>query len=56
MSHQIRAADAAGNTYEVTDDHAQARLVGTEEWKPMGQLRLEVGPLTLLPQKGDDDA
>lgn len=56
MSQQIRAADAAGNTYEVSDDHAQARLVGTDEWKPMGQVRFEVGPLTLLPQKGGDDA
>jgi hypothetical protein len=56
MSEHIRAQDSAGNDYEVSDDHTEGRRVGTEEWKPLAQLRFEVGPLTLSPQKEVDDA
>lgn len=56
MSERVHAQDSAGNDYEVSDDHTQARRVGTEQWKPMTEVRFEVGPLHLLPQKADDDA
>lgn len=56
MTDDIRAQDSAGNDYEVSADHTKARRVGTEEWKPMAQLRFEVGPLNLLPKQDNDDA
>lgn len=56
MPEQARAQDAAGNLYDVSADHSRARRDGTGEWKPMGQLRFEVGPLHLLPRKEGDDA
>lgn len=49
---ELRAKDPAGHLYEVTDDHAAVRLEGTEEWRPIAEVRMEVGQLYLLPQEG----
>lgn len=47
----LQAQDHKGNLYEVTEDHTQAREVGTEEWKDLATIRVEVGPLYLLPRE-----
>jgi len=48
------AKDSAGNRYEVTEDHSSVRLAGTEQWRPIAEVRMEVGPLYLLPQERSD--
>lgn len=50
----LTAEDVSGKLYEVTDDHSSARLVGTEDWRPIAEVRMEVGPLHLLPREGSD--
>lgn len=56
MPEQLQGRDPAGNLYEVSADHSQARPVGADGWKPMAQIRFEVGPLTLVPETDGDDA
>ncbi len=51
---ELKAKDPSGNLYDVTDDHATVRLEGTEEWRPIAEVRMEVGPLYLLPRGGSD--
>lgn len=50
----LKAQDPDGNLYDVADDHSAVRLEGTEEWRPIAEVRMEVGPLYLLPQEESD--
>lgn len=49
----ISATDPHGSHWQVTADHAQARLVDRTyvgehgAWRPMAEVRMTVGPLTL---------
>jgi hypothetical protein len=45
-----KAKDSKDNLYEVKEDHASARPVGSEEWRDLADLRMEVGPLYLIPK------
>lgn len=55
----INARDPHGSRWQVTTDHAQARVIIRDDrgqhygaWRPMADVRLAVGPLTLEKSNG----